>query len=147
VIQGNSAGLYSSLWEALLGRATSGRYQKGDLLFEHGTPAQGIYLVEEGEVQLTLRCEAKTQSILGTAGPGSILGLSETLSGDVHKLRATVLRPSQISLISRHDLTEILSAHHEFCMHIVHMLSEDLHALYHRFQSMSPKARPRKALQ
>jgi CRP-like cAMP-binding protein len=138
VVQSNSAVLYSSLWEALLARGMSTSYKPGALLFQDGSPAEGVYLLEKGEVRLTLHSEVKAQTPFGTAGPGSVLGLSEAMSGDVHKLRAVILQPSQVSLVPRPDLLEFLSEHHEFCMHIVRMLSEDLHGLYHRFQNISP---------
>jgi CRP-like cAMP-binding protein len=137
--------MYSSLWDALLARGTRQQYRKGVLLFEQGVAAEDIFLVENGEVRLTLHSQATSETVFAVAGAGSVLGLSEAITGDIHKLCAVTAQPCQISRIPRPDLLEFLRKHHEFCMHVVRLLSEDLHGLYHCFLTIAPKSRPRKA--
>lgn len=146
-VEPGSSTLYSSLWDGLLKIAGSQLYEKGTLLFDHGKPAEGVYLVQAGEVRLALPAKSGAEIRFGMAGPGAVLALSEATSSDVHKLRAVVSRRSQIALVRRADLIEFLAANHELCLQVVHILSEDLHGLYHRFQYISPKSKPRKAVQ
>jgi CRP-like cAMP-binding protein len=110
-------------------------YPRKAPLFQRGQPALGVYLVEKGEVRLRLYAEVQGHLGFDLAGPGAALGLSEVLTGETHKLTAEAIRPTQVSYIERNDLLQFLREHHECCLQVVHMLSEDLHGLYRRFRS------------
>jgi CRP-like cAMP-binding protein len=135
---------YFELWQALDGLKSLRTYAKGTLVFRQGRPAQGIYLIEKGEVRLTLPASAKPEPTFEIAGPGSVLGLSETLTGDAHKLSAEASDQVEIAYVERGSLLGFLREHHEFCLQIVRLLSEDLHGLYQRFQCMSSEGKSRR---
>ena len=133
---------YPELWQALEGLKSVHTYAEGTPVFQQGRPAQGIYLVEKGEVRLTM--PSSPQRTFEIAGPGTVLGLSETMTGEAHKLSAAAASQAEIAYVERGSLLEFLRAHHQFCLQIVHLLSDDLHGLYQRFQSMSSEERPRR---
>lgn len=120
-------------------------------LFLAGEPSAGLYMVEEGEVRLYLeqkstRPESKPSQALEIAGPGSVLGMSETMTGGDYKLTAETLPGARVSFIERTVFLNVLRQDHELCIHIVRMLSEDLHRLYYRCQCLVPSgSRPPKA--
>jgi CRP/FNR family transcriptional regulator, dissimilatory nitrate respiration regulator len=144
VAQSNSNPSYLEFWQALDGLKSVRTYDKGTSVFRQGRPAQGIYLVEKGEVRLTLAASAKPEHTFEIAGAGSVLGLSETLSGDAHKLGAEAASQVEIAYVERGSLLDFLRNHHEFCLQIVRLLSEDLHGLYQRFQCMSSEGKLRR---
>ena len=114
-------------------------------LFRAGEPSAGLYLVEEGEVRLYLglksrRLESKTTQPLEIAGPGSVLGMSETVTGGDYKLTAEPLPGARVSFIERTAFLNVLRQNHELCIHIVRMLSEDLHSLYYRCRCSASSA-------
>jgi len=136
---------YSDLWCALSPLKSVRSYRNGAPLFQSGQPARGIFLVEEGEVRLVLPASAKGEIVFGVAGPGSVLGLCETMTGEAYKLTAETAGPARIACVERGALLDFLHQHDEFCLQIVRLLSEDLHGLYHRFRSMPlPEGRFRK---
>jgi CRP-like cAMP-binding protein len=135
---------YPELWQALDGLKSVRTYTKGSSLFQQGTPAQGIYLVEKGEVRLTLPSSGRSEHTFEVAGPGTVLGLSEAMTGEAHELSAEALSPAEIAYVERGKLLELLRDHHLFCLQIVQLLSDDLHGLYQRFQCMSSEERPRR---
>jgi CRP-like cAMP-binding protein len=135
---------HPDLWRALDDLKSVRQYPKGGALFHHGRPADGIYLIEKGEVLLTLPTEGKLTRTFDVAGPGMVLGLSETMTGEPHKLTAEAADQTQIAYVERGSLLGFLRDHHEFCLQIVRLLSEDLHGLYHRFQCMSSEGKPRR---
>ena len=69
-----------------------------------------------------------------TAGPGAVLGLAESMTGEGYRLTAEVTEPSRVSFIERGAFLGSMQEHPEFCMQVVRLLSENLHGLYYRFQ-------------
>lgn len=126
------------LWSALLGLRRPTTYPPGKPLFSCDQLTRGIYLVEKGRVKLFL-CSETTGASFDEAGPGSVLGLSEAISGGKHKLTAVAVDCAQVAFVSRDDLLAFLQQNQGYCMELVQFLSEDLHLLYHRFRS-SPAA-------
>lgn len=112
-------------------------------MFERGSPPRGVYLVESGQVRLLVELSRGSPKLLEIAGPGCVLGLSETMSGENHKLTAEAADRTQAAFIPRQDLLHFLRDHHEYCLDVVRILSEDLHVLYNKFRATDP-ATPRR---
>jgi CRP-like cAMP-binding protein len=122
-------------------------YPNGTMIFEEGTPAAGVYVVESGQVKLLLQSGNIRPQVLEVAGPGTILGLSETMSHDNYRVTAQADDQATVAFIPQQKFMEFLRVNREFCMQIVRILSQDLHALYHKFRSVSahpgrPRHRP-----
>ena len=135
--------LQLDLWQALqeLGPARLEATDKP--LFQRGQPANAIYLVEEGEVRLLLSSLSKGHEIdFEVASVGSVLGLSEAVSGGTYKLTAEAVRGARVSCIAREKLMNFLQRDHQRCLQIVRLLSEDLHSLYYRCRCLAPAGRP-----
>jgi CRP-like cAMP-binding protein len=112
-------------------------YPKGSTLFQHGMPVTGIYVVETGQVQVLLPTNHCRRQLLDLVGPGSVLGLSETLSGDNYRVTAEAGDQTTAAFVSRETLVEFLRQHSEYCVQVLRLLSEDLHRLYHKFRNIS----------
>lgn len=141
------AKLSPDLWEALHGIKSIRVYRKGALLFQQGKEVNGVYVVESGMVRVLLPTGQNRLQLLEIAGPGTILGLSETISGEQYRVTAEAGDHTTVAFIPRTSLMEFLRDHCEFCMQVVRLLSEDLHGLYHKFRSISahpgrPRRRP-----
>jgi CRP-like cAMP-binding protein len=138
------ARLSPDLWQALHGIKAVRVYPKGTQLFRHGASVAGVYVVESGEVRVLLPTGSGSQQLLQIAGPGSILGLIESMSGDDHRVTAEAGNHATVAFIPREVFLNFLRDHCEFCMQVVRLLSEDLHGLYHKFRSISAHpGRPR----
>jgi CRP-like cAMP-binding protein len=124
------------LWSALEGIRSVQTYTKGKTLFQYGVPSQGVFLVERGQVDLLLPT-ARGERFFEKTGPGVMLGLSETMCGDVYKLTAQAAMDTEVSFVSREALLNFLRQHQGFCMQIVRLLSENLHLLYYRYRCIS----------
>jgi CRP-like cAMP-binding protein len=136
--------ILQELQRALKGMASKQAYPKGKALFRCGQPPRGVYLVDKGEVNLFLPVSSATGAVFEKAGPGALLGLSEAVSGAHHKLRAEAACPTSVSFVTREALLDCLRQNPVSCMQIVHLLSENLHLLYHRFRSTQSVASRRK---
>jgi CRP-like cAMP-binding protein len=125
------------------------QFSKDTKLFEQGSPAEGVYLVEAGEVRLLLTAGASERQILEITGPGAMLGLSESLCGERYRSTAEAGEATTAAFIRREDLVEFLREHGDHSMEILRLLSDELHGLYQKFRSISAHpGRPRqRALQ
>jgi CRP-like cAMP-binding protein len=137
----------SDLREALHGIKTIRVYLPGETIFEHGKEVTGLFLVESGLVRVYLPTSQSRPQLLETTGPGAILGLSESVSGEQYRVTAEAAETTSIAFIPRESFVEFLREHSNFCIQVLRLLSEDLHSLYHKFRSISahpgrPRRRP-----
>lgn len=139
--------LSQEMEQALHGLMTSHVFPRGAALYQQGTVAAGIYLVEKGAVRVLLPAGENQTQLLEVVGAGAILGLSESMSGDRYRVTAEADEQTIAAFIPRKNFLDFLDGHHEFCMQVVRLLSENLHGLYHKFRSVSahpgrPRRRP-----
>lgn len=145
VSQPSTGKLSPDLYQALHGIKSVKVYSKGATLFRRGMPVNGVYVVDSGRVRILLPTLQSRPQLLEIAGPGTILGLSETMSGDDYRVTAQADDHVTASFIPRDGFLEFLRLNCDYCMQIVRLLSEDLHSLYHRFRSISARpGRPRR---
>ena len=109
---------------------------KDTVLFREGQAAKGVFVVCEGRVRLSVCSDAGKRVLLRVAGPGEVLGLSAVLSGGEFEITAHAIDNCQIAMVRRKDLLDFLRKHREACLHIVNLLSEDLHVAYDRVRSV-----------
>jgi len=129
---------------ALHGLKTARVYPKGAVLFRHGTNVEGVFLVEAGQIRILFPTSQGRAQLLDCVGACSVLGLSETMSGETYRFTAEAADHSTVSFIPRNRFLEFLRKHPEFCMQVVRKLSEDLNGLYHKFRNISAHpGRPR----
>lgn len=136
--------LLSNFWQALERLKAARHYDGGSHLFRDGEPCTGLYLVERGEIHLLIEVRPRQYKILETAQAGAVLGLSETMSGSLHKLTAEAVGPVEVAYIERMALMKFLPEHREVCMQIVSLLSDDLHGLYRIFRTLPAAGKSRK---
>jgi CRP/FNR family transcriptional regulator len=109
---------------------------KGALLFGEGRPSRGVYVLCEGRAKLSICSDAGKRLMLRVAGPGEVLGLGATLSGDAYEVTAELLDTAQVVFVKRKDLLKFLRDNPTICMEVVRRLSDDLHGAYERVRSI-----------
>ncbi len=139
--------LSPDLLKALRAIRPSERFPRGSILFQQGSLAKGVYVVERGGIRVLLTAGKCQEQFLEVAGPGSVLGLSEIMSGDKYRVTAEADEDATAVFIPRDQFLAFLREHGDFCMMVVRQLSEDLHDVYHKFRSISahpgrPRQRP-----
>ena len=109
---------------------------KGALLFAEGEASRGIYLLCEGRAKLSICSESGRRLMLRVAGPGEVLGLGATLSGEAYEVTAELLESAQVVFVKRKELLKFLRENPLICMEVVRRLSNDLHGAYERVRSI-----------
>ena len=138
-------GTIPDLWRAFDDIKSLRAYAAGSGLFEEDSPAVGVFLIENGRVGIRVSTEGGKWRRLATAGRGTMLGLSEVISGGCYKVSAYAVGRADVFFVQRDDLMEFLTTHPRICLEIVHVLSEDLHSLYHQFRNLDPGRARRRA--
>jgi len=83
------------------------------MLFSEKDPAQGVFVVLEGEVKLSINSSDGRRLILRIAKRGEILGLDSALSGQASEMTAETLYPCKIARIARRDFLSFMARHPE----------------------------------
>jgi CRP/FNR family transcriptional regulator len=139
--------LSPDLLQALHGIKSIRLFPKGAKLFLQGSAATGVYLVETGEVRVLLPTGQTQKQLLEVVGPGTMLGLSESMNGERYRITAEAGEQTTAAFVPREEFLAFLREHGDFSMEVVRLLSEDLHAIYHKFRSITahpgrPRHRP-----
>ena len=98
-------------------------YGANVVLFAEKDPAEGIVIVLEGEVKLSINSTDGRRLSLSIARKGEILGLASVLSGSPHDVTAETLYPSKVAHISRRDFLNFLARHPEANQAVMEELS------------------------
>lgn len=115
---------------------------RGTVLFREGQAARGVFLLCEGRVRLSVCSESGRRMTLRTATAGEALGLSASLAGGHYEVTAEAVENVRFAAVRRKDLVHFLRQHRDACLHVVNLLSEDLHTAYSRVRSVG-LSRPR----
>lgn len=98
--------LSHELEHALRSRMTVRVCPKRARLYQQGTPAVGIYLVETGAVRVLLPAGENQSQLLEVVGAGAIPGLSESMSGDNYRVTAEAEETTTLAFIDRKNFLE-----------------------------------------
>ena len=86
-------------------------YPSNMVLFNETQPTDGIYVVLEGEIKLSINSTDGRRLAFHIAKAGEVLGLSATLSGGEYEMTADTLYPSKIAHIERQTFMQFLARH------------------------------------
>jgi CRP/FNR family cyclic AMP-dependent transcriptional regulator len=136
--------LSPDLLQALHGVKPVRRFAKGTTLIQQASAARGVFVVESGEVRVLLPTGQDKRQLLEVVGRGTMLGLSENMTGDNYRVTAEAGEETTAIFIPREEFLNFLREHCDFCMQVVRLLSDDLLGLYDKFRSISAHpGRPR----
>lgn len=84
------------------------RRGSGEVLFAEGGDCEGVYVIEEGQVDLVSDYTSQPKR-LQTAGPGCMLGLTAFLTEGTYASTAVAITPVRLSQISCRDFQAFLT--------------------------------------
>lgn len=88
-------------------------YGANVMIFSEREKADGLYMVLEGEVRISINSNDGKRLSLRIARKGDILGLSSVLTGAAYNDTAETLYPTKLAYIAREDFLGFLSRHPE----------------------------------
>ena len=109
-------------------------YPRGVVIYAEGEQPRGVYIICSGQVRLTAGSSSGGEVIVRVAERGEILGLSNTMSREPHRLRAETLSACQIGFISRLPFLQFLRAHPDASLRVAEHLSMELHKAWEQVE-------------
>jgi CRP-like cAMP-binding protein len=98
---------------------------KGSVLFRHGDPARGVFLICSGKVRLSLD-GANSSFPPRVIGPGSVAGLPASVAGSPYSLTAEVVEDAELAFVPRVALLEWLQRNPQLCFEVMDILSGEI---------------------
>lgn len=96
-------------------------FSSGDIIFKEGQPGDKMYVVKEGEVEISV----KGQIVL-TAGPGELLGEMALIDSVCRSATATARTDCQLIPIDEKRFTFLVQQTPFFSLHVMRILVERL---------------------
>jgi CRP/FNR family transcriptional regulator, cyclic AMP receptor protein len=101
-------------------------YPEGFTLLLRDAPVDGVFLLLEGSVKVSISSDRSATIILGIATPGEVLGLSAAVSGTPSEITAETMVPSRLCFIRRDHFLRALNLDSESCLQVVQLISRQL---------------------
>ncbi len=114
--------------------------KKGAVLFRAGGHARGAFLVRTGRLKLHLKGAAGLYPPR-TLGPGALVGLPATVSGEPYSLTAEAVQDCELDFISRKELLALLQRNTTAALQILQILSEEIYQMRNTAKLALPIAR------
>lgn len=114
------------LLEVLYQHATPVDCRQQQQLFHQGEAPTGVYLLHEGEVEMSLDSEDGTRILTSNAQPGSLLGLPGLIGNRAYSLTATARPGSKISFLSGEDFRALMISDPMLSIKILQILAAEV---------------------
>ena len=113
---------------------------KGTILFRRGEDVSGVFLIRAGRVSLALDCESRVYPAR-VLGPGAIVGLPASVSGNPYSLTAKVCEDSELAFVARAALLGCLRNNPSLCFQVMDMLSGEISGIRSAFKQNGSSGR------
>jgi CRP-like cAMP-binding protein len=133
--------LFASLTEnemqALAGRVSKKRVQRGELLFGEGDPCKGLYLVVSGKIRIFKLSVAGREQVLAIEGPGSSFAELPVFDGGSYPAAASASEDAELLFISRKDFQNFCREHPEVALKVIAVVGTRLRRLVGIIEELS----------
>jgi CRP/FNR family transcriptional regulator len=98
-------------------------YAANVVLFSEKDDSNGLFIVLEGEIKVSINSSEGRRLSLSIARKGEILGLASALSGSAYDVTAETLYPAKVAHIGRRDFLNFLVRHPDAYQVVIEELS------------------------
>lgn len=110
------------------------------VLFSEREEANGVYVVLDGEVRVSINSSDGRRLSLRIARKGDVLGLSSAMSGTPYEVTAETLYPARVAHIGRKDFLGFMARHPELAMNMMEELSRNVGTICHQLRNVGLSA-------
>lgn len=122
-------GIEIKSFEDICSETTKKVFQKGELIFSQGNPADTIFLIKEGSIKLAQVTEDGREVILGILGKGDIVGESALFQRREHLASAIALEESKVCSISHKQMEKLIMDHPLLAMQLITNLGKKFYSV------------------
>lgn len=113
-----------------------GRYPKGAVLFVEQEAPQGVFILSNGRVKLSVTSSDGRTVILRIVEPGEVLGLHAAVLGEPYEATAETLEPCEADIVRREDFLRFLRENPEASLRAAQQLSQNYHVACEQVRSL-----------
>lgn len=113
---------------------------KGTILFQRGEKPAGVYLIRSGRISLGLDYENSIYPAR-ILGPGAVVGLPASVSGNPYSLAANVVEDSELAFVPREAVVTCLKKNPILCFQVMDILSDEIADIRSAFKQNGSKLR------
>ena len=99
-------------------------YRAGTVIFSERDPADVMYIIISGEIELTLHGEP-----LGAEGEGGIIGEMAMINSATRSATATTLTKVKLARLNRDQFRVFIDENTEFALHVMAVMANRLRAV------------------
>jgi CRP-like cAMP-binding protein len=96
------------------------------VLFQQGDHPEGLYILDQGEITLTMTSPNGQNVMQMQAYPGSLLGLPGLIGEGPYTLSAIARGGARLSFVPRQDFTQLMQADPGISLKILQVLAAEL---------------------
>lgn len=141
------AGLSRPQLEAVRQRLQPVRFRRGEHIYRQGDPADGLYMIEKGQVQVE-QSDAEGLTPLATLGEGEIFGEGALLLDEPRGASVWAVTDVDLWLLRRDDFEDLLLQYPSLALNLSRVLEQRLrqtsrgyaHAIHHAAPAAAPAA-------
>ena len=128
--KGQCSWLFSNLPPRALDRlnelSRSVNYGAGEMIFQEGEPAFGLYIICSGKVKLSKYASQGKKQILKLLGPGEMLGEKTMFDNEIYTAHAKTLEETTLHFIERNAFVDFLKAHPDVALRLIEKLAREI---------------------
>ena len=110
---------------------------KGELLFQKGDPARGIYVVLSGQIKLAFPSRRGTEKVVDIVGPRQSFGEAPVFTERSYPVNAEALTDATVIMVSSAVLLALIDEDRAFARKMLAGLSMRLHSLLQDVEAYS----------
>ncbi len=100
--------------------------KKGQVIFQEGSRAQGLYCINDGKIKLSKTGDEGKDHIVQLVKEGDIIGYNAVLSGEPYSLTATAIEDSKICFVPKSFFFQVVESNGNLSLQIMKLLSSSL---------------------
>lgn len=114
---------------AMIRAGTTCGFRPGEVLFEQGEVAAGVYFMRRGIVKVVVATPDGREVTVGYAGPGETIGEMSALDGSPRSATVVAMEPVEATYVSRDGFRETISQTPETAMRLLQLLVRRLRSV------------------
>jgi len=109
---------------------------KGAVIFVQGQTANGVFMLCQGEAQLSTTSPVGRTSILRIARAGEVLGLGAVVTGKPYEVTVETMQACQLNFVNGELFLPFLKQHSDACLRAAQHISRDYQEAFEMIRSI-----------
>ena len=118
-------------------RASSKRFQAGEMIFSEGDPCPGLWVVESGKVRIFKSAASGREQVLAFEGPGSSVAEVPVFDGGKYPASAGAVVDSTLLFVSKEDFRRLCLKQPEVALKVLRVVGRRLRGLVGIIEELS----------